>query len=82
MGVAEKSEKICAALGEVLKEARIKAGLSFTKVEERSGVTRQMVSFLEQGRNLPTMETFCRIAYSLDQRPSEILQEAERRLEG
>jgi DNA-binding XRE family transcriptional regulator len=50
-----------------LKVRRESMGLSLTDVSERSGLTRQAVSKLENGHNVnPTLETLYRYAMALD----------------
>lgn len=55
------------ALGARMREIREGQGLSLTDVSERSGLTRAVVSRLENGWNLnPTLETLFRYAEALD----------------
>ena len=50
-----------------LKDRRAAMGLSLADVSERSGLTRQMISKLENGRSAnPTMGTVYRYAMALD----------------
>ena len=50
-----------------LRRERERKGLSLTEVAERSGLTRAMVSKLENGRNPnPTLDTLARYALALD----------------
>jgi len=50
---------------EALKEARAGAGLTQEALAERSGLTKQAVSFLEQGRRQPSWETVRQLARAL-----------------
>lgn len=52
---------------EVLRQERERKGLSLTEVAERSGLTRAMLSKLENGRNPnPTLDTLARYALAMD----------------
>jgi transcriptional regulator with XRE-family HTH domain len=74
--VAEKSQKLCQAVAEILRERRLAADLSLNRLSEISGISRQMIGYIEQGRNLPTIESFSRIAISLRCDPAEIFRTA------
>jgi transcriptional regulator with XRE-family HTH domain len=63
----------------VLLERREACGFSQTKLAELSGLTRQMISFVEQSRRIPTVDTLARLAGALGVQPSAILSEAEKR---
>ena len=54
-------------LVDTLRHERERKGLSLTEVAERSGLTRAMVSKLENGRNPnPTLDTLARYAMAMD----------------
>jgi DNA-binding XRE family transcriptional regulator len=54
-------------LMKTLKERRASLGLSLTDVSERSGLTRQAISKLENGHTInPTLETLFRYSMALD----------------
>jgi len=63
----------------LLKERRIAAGLSLTQVAELSGITRQMVSFVEKGYRVPSLDTLAKLSFALKAPPSELLKDAESR---
>lgn len=48
-----------------LKQIRLTKGYSLRKLEMKSGVTRQTVSNIEKGRNVPTELTLHRLAKAL-----------------
>ena len=55
------------SLVDLLRRERERNGLSLTDVAERSGLTRAMVSKLENGRNPnPTLDTLARYAMAMD----------------
>jgi transcriptional regulator with XRE-family HTH domain len=69
------------ALVDELRHERERKGLSLTDVAERSGLTRAMVSRLENGRNPnPTLDTLARYALALDmrvKRSAELIRSTE-----
>jgi transcriptional regulator with XRE-family HTH domain len=75
---ADKSRDLCVEIARVLLERREACGFSQTKLAELSGLTRQMISFVEQSRRIPTVDTLARLARPLGVTPSVILSEAEK----
>ena len=71
------SIELCESLRVVLREAREAAGLSLGDVAALSGLNRQAIAFIEQGKRRPTAETFVRLAMALGLRPSEAWKRAE-----
>ena len=47
-------------------------------VAERSGLSPQMVSYVERELRAPTLETFLRMAHALDLDPSEVIKRSQR----
>ncbi len=74
-----QSKALCDAMAGLLKEKRLKAGLSMTDVAESSGLARQMVGFVEKGARVPSLDTLAKLAIALKMNPSELLEEAEAR---
>ena len=48
-----------------------------TQLAELSGLTRQMIGFVEQSKRIPTVDTLAKLAVALGITPSAILAEAE-----
>jgi transcriptional regulator with XRE-family HTH domain len=63
---AKKQATICANVARLLKEEREKRGLSMTTVATASGLSQQMVSYVERGVRNPTLDTLLRITEALD----------------
>lgn len=78
----EASATLCEALREILREARIEADLSLNELGKRSGVDRNAISFVEQGRRIPSVETLAKISFGLGLPASLLWQKAERRALG
>ncbi len=79
MKPADKSKSLCQALAAIVREKRLAAGLSLTKMEELADVSRQMISFVEKGSRAPSLVILAKIAQALNTLPSALLKEAERR---
>jgi transcriptional regulator with XRE-family HTH domain len=71
---------LCKALREILKEVRLGAGLSLNELGKRSEVDRVSISFIEQGKRIPSIETLAKIAMGLELPASRLWQMAERRI--
>jgi transcriptional regulator with XRE-family HTH domain len=74
------SSLLCAALSDVLREARLAAGLSLGATAELSGLNRQAITFIERGDRNPTTETLAKLSLALGLLPSEAWDRAEQRL--
>lgn len=55
-------QAISSELARILREERVKRGLSLNVLSERSGLSRQMVSYIEQEERNPSVDTLLRIA--------------------
>ncbi len=64
--------------GLVLREARLKAGLTQEQLAHRSGVHPTYVSQVERGLLSPTLTKLEAMAAALGTRPSQLLRAAER----
>lgn len=49
----------------LLREERIQQGLSLNALAEKAGLSRQMVSYMEQGVRNPSLDTLLRITGAL-----------------
>ena len=74
---ADKSRRLCSGIARVLLEQREACGFTQTKLAELSGLTRQMISYVEQSKRIPTVDTLAKLAVPLGLAPSAILLKAE-----
>jgi len=65
------------AFGIVLRDTRIKAGISQEKLAFDCNLDRTFISMLERGKRRPTLDTIFKISKSLDITPSKIIAEVE-----
>lgn len=63
----------------LLKEERIRRGISMNRLAEKSGLSQSMMSLLERGMRTPTLDTLLRIAAALDVDLSKLLKQASKR---
>ncbi len=63
---------------ELLREERERQGLSKYAVEQRSGISQQMVGFVERGLRRPSLETALRMAAGLGVDLADIIKKASK----
>ena len=68
-------------VGTVIQRIREEHRQSQELVSGLAGIGRSHLSAIERGERKPTMETFFRIAYALDMRPSELMRAIEEAME-
>ena len=71
-----RSEAICSAVARIIREERMKRGLSLNVLAERAGLSRQMVSYVEQEERNPSLDTLLRIADVIQTPLEKIIQRA------
>lgn len=70
---------ISSVLGELLKKARVKAGLSQDDLAARAGYTQTTVSLIERGKRSPSVMTLFDLCGALEISPSKLIAAVERR---
>lgn len=68
-------------VGRVLQRIREDRKQSQELVSGLAGIGRTHLSAIERGERKPTLETFFKIAYALDVKPSKLMEEIENALE-
>ena len=69
----EDVEPLCWALARVVRLWREDRGCSLEKLEERSGVSRQMISYIESQRSVPTLDKLVPLARGMDMHADQLL---------
>ncbi len=64
-------------LGDVLREARINAGLSQEQLAQKTNLHRTYISLIERNKRQPTIQVFIKICWKLGVTPSEIIKKIE-----
>ncbi|MBU6400149.1 MAG: helix-turn-helix domain-containing protein, partial [Verrucomicrobia bacterium] len=59
-----------------LREEREKRGFSLNALAQKAGLSRQMVSYVEQEARNPSLETLLRITEALDVRLEDVIRRA------
>lgn len=78
MALDTKSKQaICSRVAQILREERERRGLSMNMVAERSGLSQQMISYVEREMRNPTLETLLRIAAAIDIDLAQVLRQAQ-----
>jgi transcriptional regulator with XRE-family HTH domain len=62
----KSQQAVCSRVAKILREERVKRGLSMNLVAERAGLSQQMVSYVEREMRNPTLETLLRISAALE----------------
>ena len=73
-------EPVCPALATTIRKRRQRAGLSLGQLAARAQLSRQMLSFIESQRRIPTLDTVARISRAFGLPLSRLLTLAEREL--
>jgi ribosome-binding protein aMBF1 (putative translation factor) len=68
------TEKHCRSVAERIKVKRQAAGLSINRLSEMAGMSQCMISYIEQGKRVPTIATLFRIATALEMEPEELIR--------
>jgi transcriptional regulator with XRE-family HTH domain len=80
MNPNQRSRRLCRAFAVLLLERRKSLGMSHQKVADLAGITRPMVSFVERGKRVPTLDTVSRLATALGSTSAALVTEAEKRI--
>ena len=59
--------------GKELRKLRLRAGLTQEEVGGSAGVSRDYVSMLEAGKNIPTVEVFMRLCHAVNAYPADVI---------
>lgn len=67
---------ICAAVAQILKNERAQRGLTLAAVAVKSGLSYQMVRFVEKQERNPTLDTLLRICDAMEIQFVDVLKQA------
>ena len=75
--MADKTHQaVCAQVVRLLHEERERQGLSKYAMAERSGLSEQMIGYVERGMRRPSLETVVRMAAGLEVDLGEVIKRA------
>ena len=63
---------------EELHRLRLEAGLTQEQVAARASVSREYVSMLEAGKNVPTIDVFIRLCRAVSASPADVITRVEK----
>ena len=69
---------LCAQVVRLLREERERRGLSKYAIAERSGLSQQMVGYVEKGLRCPSLETAMRMADAIGIDLEEVIRQARK----
>jgi transcriptional regulator with XRE-family HTH domain len=62
VGIHSRHKKTASKVAAALRAARIRQGLSMNRLAEMAGMSQQMVSYVERGMRIPTLDTLLRLS--------------------
>lgn len=71
-------QDICARVARTIERERLARDLSMTRLAEGAGLSRQMISYVERGKRIPTLDTLLRIVRVLGIDLADVISAAER----
>lgn len=78
--VSRKAQTLCVKAISLLKEERQRRKLSKYYIAQESGLSPQMVGYVESGDRNPTLETVLRMSEAMDVDFAEIIKRARREI--
>lgn len=69
----EEKQRVAQAVGEEIKKARLKAGMSQEELSDKAGFYRTYAGHVEVGRYTPSVYTLYKIAKALKVKASSLL---------
>ncbi len=73
MGSMRKNAKLPKVLGKRVQRYRKKTGMSQEEVAHKVGISRAYMGYIEQGRNIPSLEVLQKVAKVLKVKLNELL---------
>ena len=71
-------EPVCFAFAEVVRDTRLRQGLTMTELARRAGISRQMIGFIESRKRVPTLDLIARLCRAFKEGLVVLLGRAER----
>lgn len=78
MPASDPHHALCSRIVRLLREERERQGLSKYAIEQRTGVSQQMVGYVERGLRKPSLEVTIRIAAALEVNIEDIIKRARK----
>ena len=78
MAAAKTSDVVSSQVARLLREERIKRSLSLNELAAKAGLSRQMVSYIEQEKRNPSLDTLLRLTRALQINLDDLIRRARR----
>ena len=78
----KNAQALCVRIISLLRKERERRKLSKYYVAQESGLSPQMIGYVESGERNPTLETVLRIASALDVNLEKVIARARKEIEG
>ena len=76
----QRGHPLCLRVLQILAAEREKRGVTKYALAQKSGVSPQMVGYIEKGERSPTLEIICRLADALEVDLAAVMRKAQREL--
>jgi transcriptional regulator with XRE-family HTH domain len=73
----QRGRQLCLRVLQLLTEEREKRKITKFALAQKSGVSPQMIGYIEKGERNPTLEIVCRLAAALEVDLSKLVRRAE-----
>lgn len=73
----QQGRQLCLHVLQLLAEEREKRKVTKYALAQKSGVSPQMIGYIEKGERNPTLEIVCRLAVALEVDLSKLVRKAE-----
>ena len=73
----QRGQPLCLRVIQLLAEEREKRKVTKYALAQKSGVSPQMIGYIEKGERNPTLEIVCRLAAALEVDLSKLVRKAE-----
>lgn len=78
MSLQKACDALSARVASILRQERLSQHMSLNDLAAKSGVSRQMISYVEREKRNPSLDTLLRITFALDVHLDEVLRKARR----
>ena len=72
---------VAEGFGSLLREVRLRVGLTQEQLADRSALHRTTIGLLERGLRTPSLDTFLRLCWALDVKPEDFVRSLASSLE-
>ena len=74
---ALSTDSLSPVFSQLLRQARLKAGMTQDELAARVRLTREYISLLERGKRIPTLYVFIRLSRALGLSPADLIVQIE-----